>query len=91
MSEDKIIKVPGPGQPRPVIQDPEPEAPPEQPDVNKALHIVFCGMPYLLIGLRPTATGSDIFTIIQGDPEQWRKIRPQLSDVIDRAYQREGI
>lgn len=91
MSEDKIIKFPGPGQVRPVIQDPEPAVPPEQVNKNKALHIVLCGSPYLLIGLRPTDTGSDVFTVSQGDSEQWRQIRPQLDAIIDRAYAREGI
>lgn len=91
MNEDKIIKFPGLGQVPPVTQCPEPAVPPEQVNKNRALHIVLCGSPYLVIGLRPTETGSDVFTVIQGDPEQWRQIRPQLDAIIDRAYAREGI
>jgi hypothetical protein len=95
MSEDKILYFPGA---YPPVQQEEDEGPEDVPSDdaliekrNKALGIIVQGAPFLLIGLRPTDTGSDVFTVIQGDPEEWRKIRSHLDDIIDRAYAREGL
>jgi hypothetical protein len=57
----------------------------------RALSVVTSGHPFLLIGIKPTPTGADIFSAVHGDPEELRKIHPKLLEVIDRAYARAGV
>lgn len=57
----------------------------------KALSVVLSGHPFLVIGIKPTSTGADIFSVVHGDHEELKKIRPKLPELIDRAFDRAGV
>jgi hypothetical protein len=81
-------------------QEPEPPAslPIDQVDVStlspeqqKALGLVLSGLPFVIVAIRPTATGADFFTSLHGEGGDLRNARPHLDEVIGRAYTRKGV
>lgn len=96
---DKIIRFPGaaakPGAapaPRPPAAGQE-EAPADglSDEQRKAAQIVLSGMPFVLVGIKPTDRGADFFTAVHGDHTDLRNAQPHLAGVIERAYSRKGI
>lgn len=107
MSDEKIIRFPtggrggskgAPGKPTtgdtaepPLSAGPAVDPAALSADQRKALGIVLSGMPFVLIGIKPTPSGADFFTAIGGDDADLRNARSHLDGVIDRAYERKGI
>jgi hypothetical protein len=60
-------------------------------DQRKALQIVLSGMPFVMIGIKPTNSGADFFTALHGEPTDLRNAAEHLPGVIERAYDRKGI
>ena len=60
-------------------------------DQRKAMQIVLSGMPFVLIGIKPTGSGADFFTAVSGDATDLRNAQDHLGGVIDRAFARKGI
>jgi hypothetical protein len=96
--DEKILKFPGAAK--------RPEAAPAKPakseapvvgadgltdDQRKAMQIVLSGMPFVLIGIKPTASGADFFTAVSGEAADLRNAQDHLGGVIDRAFARKGI
>lgn len=94
---DNIIRFPGaakaPAQPPPAAK---PEADAKGPDgltddQRKAAQIVISGMPFVIIGIKPTERGADFFTAVHGDATDLRNAQQHLEGVISRAFDRKGI
>jgi hypothetical protein len=60
-------------------------------DQQKALQIVMSGMPFVLVGIKPTDRGADFFTALHGEDADLRNAQPHLDGVIARAYGRKGV
>lgn len=58
---------------------------------QKALAIILGGMPFVLIGIKPTPSGADFFTAVHGDAADLRNAASHLPGVIERAYARKGV
>jgi hypothetical protein len=99
MGDDKIIRFPGGasdgkrGEPEPPPPGAEAAAQLEglDADQRKAIGIILSGMPFVLVGIKPTQSGADFFTALAGDAADLRNARPHLEGVIDRAFGRKGI
>jgi hypothetical protein len=105
MGDSKIIRFPGgagdSGKAKAAPKSAEPKAPdaaPEipgleglSPDQRKAIGIVLSGMPYVVVGIKPTQSGADFFTAVGGEATDLRNAAPHLSGVIDRALSKRGI
>ncbi len=107
MSDEKIIRFPGGanGKPKPkgTAKDAAPPAAPATaaggvpdlhaltPDQKKAMEIVLSGMAFVMVGIRPTPSGADFWTALQGEPADLRNAQSSLDSVISRAYVRKGI
>jgi hypothetical protein len=100
--DDRIIRFPGAGAKKPPAKGkPTPsELPPANlpvdlaglsEDQRKALSIVMSGMPFVLIGIKATASGADFFTALHGDDGDLRNAASHLPGVIERAYSRRGL
>ena len=94
---DKIIRFPGSGTRAPV-PEPAEEAIPDglelsglTPEQRKAVGIVLSGMPFVLVGIKPTTSGADFFTSLGGDDADLRNAHGHLAAVIDRAFTRRGL
>lgn len=76
-----------------VLRTPEGKSIPLSEQQAKAINIVLGPHPFILVGIRPEpgGSGADIFTVLRGEKPELIKIHPQLGQVIDRAYDREGI
>lgn len=97
--DEKILKFPGAAK-RTEPATAKPAAKPEPPavgadgltdDQRKAMQIVLSGMPFVLIGIKPTAGGADFFTAVSGEATDLRNAQDHLGGVIDRAFARKGI
>jgi hypothetical protein len=101
--DEKILQFPGAGK-RP--EGAKPPAKTEKNDKNdqpvvgpdglnddqrKAMQIVLSGMPFVLVGIKPTASGADFFTAVSGEAADLRNAQDHLGGVIDRAFARKGI
>jgi hypothetical protein len=60
-------------------------------DQRKAVQIVLSGMPFVLIGIQPTASGADFFTALGGEAADLRNAQDHLAGVIDRAFVKRGL
>ena len=60
-------------------------------DQRKAVQIVLSGMPFVLIGIQPTAGGADFFTALGGEAGDLRNAQDHLAGVIDRAFAKRGL
>jgi hypothetical protein len=60
-------------------------------DQRKALQIVLSGMPFVMVGIKPTQSGADFFTALHGEATDLRNAADHLPGVIERAYDRKGI
>lgn len=60
-------------------------------DQRKAMQIVLSGMPFVLVGIKPTPSGADFFTAVSGEPSDLRNAQDHLGGVIERAFSRKGI
>ena len=60
-------------------------------DQRKASGIVLSGMPFVLIGIKPTQSGADFFTALGGEPADLRNASDHLPGVIERALSKRGI
>jgi hypothetical protein len=93
---DKIIRFPGSAgaKQQPVAAAPDAEQPGPDgltEDQRKAVQIVLSGMPFVLVGIKPTDRGADFFTAVHGDHTDLRNAQDHLPGVIERAYSRKGI
>lgn len=94
---DKIIRFPGAKAAEPKAAPPEaPAAAQPGPDgltdeQRKAAQIVLSGMPFVVVGIKPTDRGADFFTAVHGDHTDLRNALPHLAGVIERACSRKGI
>jgi hypothetical protein len=101
---DKIIRFPGPagvpGKAKAPTPAPAPgpaaEPKPVDPanldeDRQKAIGIIMSGMPFVIVGIKPTDRGADFFTALGGEPSDLRNAQAHLPGVIDRLYSRKGI
>ncbi len=68
------------------------------PQQHKAISIVLSGLPFVIVGIRPTTTGedpthtgADFHTELSGDKDDLRAAGPELPGVIERLYGRNGI
>jgi hypothetical protein len=107
MGDSKIIRFPGgagdsakakaAAKPADAAAKAEPTAPEIpgleglSPDQRKAIGIVLSGMPYVVVGIKPTQSGADFFTAVGGDATDLRNAAPHLSGVIERALSKRGI
>ena len=60
-------------------------------DREKAVQLILAGLPFVFVAIRPTPTGADFFTAIDGAPEDLRNAHDSLPGVIDRLYERKGL
>lgn len=99
MADDKILQFPGAGK-RPEAPAAKPATKGEAPaigpdglneDQRKAMQIVLSGMPFVLVGIKATASGADFFTAISGEATDLRNAQDHLGGVIERAFARKGI
>lgn len=60
-------------------------------DQEKALQVIMSGMSYVCIGIKPTESGADFFTAVDGDAKELTDAAPHLDGVITRALQRKGL
>ena len=60
-------------------------------DQEKAVRIAMDGMSFVMIGIRPTATGADFFTAVHGRRSELADAAPHLDGVIHRAFVRLGL
>jgi hypothetical protein len=97
--DDKILKFPGAGK-RSDAAPAKPAAKGEAPvigadglneDQRKAMQIVLSGMPFVLVGIKPTPSGADFFTAVSGESSDLRNAQDHLGGVIERAFSRKGI
>ncbi len=100
MNDDKIIRFPGsgpsPAKPgKPAKGDPAGKgkrgADGMTEDQRKAVQIVLSGMPFVLIGIQPTASGADFFTALGGEAGDLRNAQDHLAGVIERAFAKRGL
>lgn len=97
--DDRLIRFPGAKPaPTPAAKRPEPATPDSDQgldaldeDRRKALSVIMSGMPFVCIGVQPTATGADFFTSLGGDTAELAKAQPHLDGVIERLFRRRGI
>lgn len=98
--DDKILKFPGAGG-RPDAKAKAPAKDDAAPaavgadglndDQRKAMQIVLSGMPFVLVGIKPTPSGADFFTAVSGEAADLRNAQDHLHGVIERAFSRKGI
>lgn len=98
--DDRVIRFPG-SQPAPAApkaaraETPATGRPPDPADLDedrrKAISVILSGMPFVCIGIQPSATGADFFTSLGGDTAELAKAQPHLDGVIDRLFQKRGI
>ena len=96
--DDKILQFPGGAKrgetpAKPPAKGDAPAAGPDglSEDQRKAMQIVLSGMPFVLIGIKPTPSGADFFTAVSGEPSDLRNAQDHLGGVIERAFSRKGI
>ncbi len=105
MADNKIITFPGSRRPgtdqataKPVAKAAS-EAEPGVPatafgaltaDQIKAIQLAQSGMGFVMVALKPTASGADFFTAVHGDATELRNAQDHFSGVIDRALARKG-
>lgn len=99
--DEKILQFPGAGKrPEAAAKPPAKGDKAEKPvvgadgltdDQRKAMQIVLSGMPFVLIGIKPTGGGADFFTAVSGEATDLRNAQDHLGGVIDRAFARKGI
>jgi hypothetical protein len=99
VDDDKILRFPGAaGRPAGKGERPEEKAAEAGPgpdglndDQRKAMQIVLSGMPFVMIGIKPTTSGADFFTAVQGEAADLRNAQDHLPGVIERAFSRKGF
>jgi len=57
----------------------------------KAIQLAQSGMSFVMIAIKPSASGADFFTAVHGDASELRNAQDHLSGVIDRAFARKGV
>lgn len=60
-------------------------------DQEKALQVVMSGMSFVLVGIKPTDTGADFFTAIDGNADELRNAADHIAGVVDRLYTKRGL
>ncbi len=100
MSDDKILRFPGPGRSVPGNARADAPSPPAaggdplaalSEDQQKAIGLILGGATFVLVAIRPTDRGADFFTALHGDAADLRNAQPHLGGVIDRLFDRRGI
>ena len=102
--DDRIIQFPGmagkkPTEPaKPGRPGKEPPADPVPADLahlsedqRKAISLVMSGLPFVMIGIKPTPSGADFFTAVHGEAGDLRNASSHLPGVIERALGRKGM
>ncbi len=57
----------------------------------KAIGCIMEGIPFVFIGIRPTATGADFLRALNGSDADLRNAYDHLVDQIDKAYYKRGL
>ena len=57
----------------------------------QAVDIVSSGIAFVTIGIKPTVSGADTFSAIDGPGEDLHNIKGKLPEVIERAYAKRGL
>lgn len=84
--------------------DPEPDTDPDlgqgpflgaegiplSPEISKAMGIIL-SKSFVLVGIEPTESGADFFTVVEGDDQDLLNALEHLDGVIRRAYHRKGL
>jgi hypothetical protein len=58
---------------------------------QKAVQIIASGMAFVIVGIKPDATGASFHTSLHGDHTDLRNAKDHLLEVIARLYEREGV
>lgn len=63
------------------------------PDLMKTLEIINRGLPFVIIGIRPTTSGADFLTaaFAGANPADLRNAAPHLHKVLDGLLSRKGL
>lgn len=61
------------------------------PEQTKAIGLILSGMPYICIGVKPTDTGCDFFTAMEGPEDDLRNCYDSLPGVLQRLYARKNL
>ncbi len=97
MNQENIIRFPGRKESAPApskISEPGSGAlgiPGLSVDQEKAMQIILGGTTFICVGIKPTASGADFFTALDGEPSVLRHALPHLDGVIQRAAQKRGL
>ena len=57
---------------------------------EKAMQVILSGMSFVLVGVKPTDSGADFFTAVDGEADDIVNALPHLDGVINRAVERKG-
>lgn len=60
------------------------------PELRKAVGIVESGMPFLIVGMRPTPGGCDFLSVVVGDPEVVGPAAAHIVEMAGRCLRRAG-
>lgn len=60
-------------------------------DQEKAIKMILSGMPFVILGIRPTDTGADFFTAIDGPTQDLRNAAGHIPHIIAQALDRAGL
>jgi hypothetical protein len=76
----------------PVLLDPRTgESALLHPMQQRAMAFILSGKAFVFIAMEPTATGSDFFSAVHGDPAELRAAEDHLPELIHNAYIRYGV
>lgn len=103
--DDRIIQFPGQAAKKPPSgmvkavksgKEPPPASVPTDlgtlsEDQRKAISLVMSGLPFVMVGIKPTESGADFFTAVHGEDGDLRNAASHLPGVIERAFARKGI
>jgi len=103
--DDRIIQFPGSAGKKPPAESAKPSRLGKEPpaesvptnlaqlneDQRKAISLVMSGLPFVMIGIKPTPSGADFFTAVHGEAGDLRNASTHLPGVIERAFGRKGI
>jgi hypothetical protein len=60
-------------------------------DQEKAVKMILSGMPFVILGIRPTDTGADFFTAIDGPKQDLRNASGHIPHIIAQALDKAGL
>ena len=60
-------------------------------DQEKAVKMILSGMPFVILGIRPTDTGADFYTAIDGQTQDLRNASGHIPHIIAQALDKAGL